>query len=115
MQMDFDGIASLAPLALNTNRSSNPCADEEVQSGPTFRPTLSASSRSVYEKLWDEAPRPGGPSMDLHRNVAYAQMVRSVKEEKVSALDELTDILHDHCAICWAYQGLLRPRHGNKG
>src|SRR6266436_5116047 len=77
MQMDFDGIASLAPLALNTNRSSNPCADEEVQSGPTFRPTLSASSRSVYEKLWDEAPRPGGPSMDLHRNVAYAQMVRS--------------------------------------
>ena len=53
--------------------------------------------------------------MDLHRNVAYAEMVRSMKEEQVLALGELTDILRDHCAVCWAYQGLLRPKHGNQG
>jgi hypothetical protein len=57
------------------------------------------------------APTPGAPSMQIERQVAYHKAAKSSKEAKSKVLNGFTTKLLGKCPLCWAYQGILVPRH----
>jgi hypothetical protein len=81
MSMDFEGIPEL--------------------SGPV----------SVSSYPFHFAPTPGEPSMKIQRQVAFYHATLSTKEAKSMALNAFTTKLLGKCPLCWAYQGILVPRH----
>lgn len=102
MNIDFEGIPELSGV-----RSSTP-SYHYTSSEPT------ASTSSLHLPTADPfrfAPTPGQPSMQIERRVAYYHALLSTKEEKSRALNAFTTMLFGKCPLCWAYQGILVPRH----
>lgn len=86
MNMDFEGIPELADPA---------------------------SSHSSL-KSFHSAPTPGIPSMQIERQAAYYQATLVTKEAKSKMLNAFTTMLFEKCPLCWAYQGILEPRHKDR-
>ena len=104
MSMDFNSIPELSAPASTTT---------------THRPTPLTHAPSTDSILSDEdpfrfAPTPGEPSMQIQRQVAYYHATLSTKEAKSKALNTFTTMLLGMCPLCWAYQGILVPRHKEK-
>jgi hypothetical protein len=95
MSMDFEGILELsAPVALSTTSSSHLSLPTSTEVDP-----------------FSLAPTPGAPSMHIQRQVAYYHATLSTKDAKSKALNAFTTKLLGMCPLCWAYQGILVPRH----
>lgn len=114
--MDFDGVPELSspaittPFRLGANSMSSSFSYQSTSSS-FHQPTPSTSSLS---DPFAHAPTPGIPSMQIERQVAYYKATKSSKETKSKALNSLTTILLDKCPLCWAYQGILVPRHDER-
>ena len=101
MNMDFEGIPELAdPLP---TMSSQPSSLSSLRLPPSL--TLTPEDPFRF------APTPGVPSMQIERQVAHYHATLSTKEAKSKALNALTTMLFGMCPLCWAYQGILAPRH----
>ena len=101
MNMDFEGILELSGIAVTNLPSSDlstPFSNESSLSTSTSDPLRFA-------------PTPGVPSMQIERQIAYYHALRFTKEQKSKALNAFTTELLGMCPLCWAYQGILVPRH----
>ena len=132
-RMDFDGILELSspattpllpqgnPIAshhsstpssyLPTTLSRKSTLSSQAYSSPSYQPTPLASTASDPFRF---APTPGAPSMQIERQVAYYHATQSSKEAKSKMLNAFTSKLLGMCPLCWAYQGLLVPRHKDR-
>ena len=102
MNIDFEGIQEL---------SSHPPSS-------TAPPALSLSSTastsrasSSFNDPLQFAPTPGLPSMQIQRQGAYYQGILGTKQAKSKVLNAFAAKILGKCPLCWAYQGLLVPRH----
>jgi hypothetical protein len=112
MNMSFEGIPELAdsgPTTPSHTALSRQHTGSFYMSSPSLYPPTSSSS--IVLDPFRFAPTPGAPSMLIERQVAYHHATRSTKEEKSKALNAFTTTLLGNCPLCWAYQGILVPRH----
>ena len=102
MNMDFEGILELADPTL-----SHPSSTflSNIPSTSSFASTSTLSDPFCY------APTPGAPSMQIERQTAYYHATISNKEQKSKLLNAFTTKLFGMCPLCWAFQGILVPRH----
>jgi Helicase conserved C-terminal domain len=99
MNMDFEGISELADPALMALS----CPSSTASFYPSSPPPTSLD-------LFRFAPTPT-TSMQTERRVAYYQATLITKEAKSKMLNAFTKMLFGKCPLCWAYQGILVPRH----
>lgn len=106
-QVDFDSIPELSATALSlqpsTSSSHNPTPVSSLYQQTPSSPPLSDP--------FCLAPTPGVASMQIERQVAFYKATKSTKDQKSKILNALTTRLLDKCPLCWAYQGILVPRH----
>ena len=105
MTMDFEGISEL----------SDPTLFRPSATALSHQPsTLSYGSTSTPPDPFRFTPTLGVPSMNVERQVAYYHAQLSTKKAKSKALNAFTTMLLGKCPLCWAYQGILVPRHQDK-
>ena len=109
MDIDFDGILELTAPPATTAPSLHPTPP--TPSTSLFHPPT--SSISSQADPFHHAPTPGVPSMQIQRQTAYYHAALSTKEAKSKVLNAFTTKLLGKCPLCWAYRGVLEPRHNN--
>ena len=106
MNMDFEGIFELS--APHTSASFIPeTSTSSLQTPSSMSPSIASSDPFHF------APTPGAPSMQIERQVAYSKATKASKETKSKVLNAFTSKLLNMCPLCWAYQGILDPKHNN--
>jgi Helicase conserved C-terminal domain len=106
MNIDFDGIFELTGPPAPTL--------DQPSSSSSLQPTLSTLGLPASSSSSDPfhfAPSPGPPSMHIQRQAAYYQASLMTKEGKSKVLNAFTTKLLGMCPLCWAYRGVLEPRH----
>lgn len=104
MNIDFDGILELSGPASTTL--------SHHKTGTAHSP--SSSSTPALDDPFHFAPTPGVPSMQIERQIAYYHALLTTKESKSKALNAFTTELLGMCPLCWAYQGILKPKHKDR-
>jgi len=112
MNMDFDGIIELADPTSTSFSSSHQLTVSSHPSTISFIP--STVSSLTLSDPFRFAPTPGAPSMQIQRQAAYRHATLTTKEAKSKMLNAFTTKLLGMCPLCWAYQGILVPRHRDR-
>jgi hypothetical protein len=120
MNMDFDGILELSVTptpalshlrSIPTTSPHTPFALSHDSTPSLNQPTPSTHPSSDPFRF---APTPAAPSMQIERQVAYYKATKYTKEAKSKVLNAFTSKLLGMCPLCWAYQGVIVPRHKDR-
>lgn len=115
MGLNFDGVAELGSPASTASSSPIPPffarTNTSIPSSSTMM--LPHTSMASYDPLQD-APAPGRPSMQVQQNVAYHRSNQAGLETRQRILNAMTTMLLGKCPLCWAYRGVLEPKHNDR-
>lgn len=116
LNVDFDGVPELGSVP--STIVSNPARSSLSNTSASHIPSLSATpvsdmSMALSDPLRD-APAPGRPSMQVQQNVAYHKSTQAALETRQHILNTMTTMLLGKCPLCWAYRGVLEPKHNQR-
>ena len=112
MDMDFEGILELSDPT--SSSISSAALSHQLTASNHSSTSLSLGSTAPLSDPFRFAPTPGAPSMKIQQQVAYRHATLTTKEAKSNTLNAFTSKLLGMCPLCWAYQGILVPRHKDR-
>jgi len=106
---NFDGVPELGSNVSTASSSFT----LPFFTGPSTSSYSSSSTMAASDPLQD-APAPGRPSMQVQQNVAYHKSTQAGLETRQHILNTMTTMLLGKCPLCWAYRGVLEPKHSQR-
>lgn len=115
MDINFDNVPELAAPATSSALAPSSFASTNTSFIPSSA-TMSLPHTSILSSCdpLEDAPAPGRPSMQVQQNVAYHRSNQAGLETRQRILNTMTTMLLGKCPLCWAYRGVLEPKHDDR-